>query len=154
MYEVYLSKSLAGLVNATQALEAYQKTHIKDIKNTAAYNVQQALEYILKYLIYNCEAYNKGKTEENIPQIYSHNLNLLILQHCDFYEIPVPKEIRNKAILYTSWEAESRYSLGFSVRADAIQSAIKHTCRWLVTIAPKYQKKIDEISRRLQITIG
>ena len=154
MYDVYLTKALVGVVNATQALEAYQKTHIKDIKNTAAYNVQQSLEYILKYLIYNCAAYNKGKTEEQISQIYSHNLNLLILQYCDSYNISVPKEIRNKAILYTSWEAESRYSLGFSVRADAIQNAIKYACNWLVEIAPKYQKKINEISKRLQIKIG
>lgn len=153
MYDVYLTKALTGLINATQALEAYHKTNIKDIKNTAAYNVQQALEYILKYLIYNCENYNKGNSEDKIPQIYSHNLNLLILQHCDTYGIKVPHEIRNKAILYTSWEAESRYALGFSVRADVIQSAIKNTSNWLVAVAPKYKKKIAEINKRLKIEI-
>lgn len=153
MYDAYLTKALTGLINATQALEAYHKTNIKDIKNTAAYNVQQSLEYILKYLIYNCPVYNNGKNEENIPQIYSHNLNLLILQHCDTYGIKVPHTIRNKSILYTSWEAESRYSLGFSVRADVIQTAIKNTSNWLVEVAPKYRKKIDEINKRLQIEL-
>lgn len=127
MYDTYLTKALAGLVNATQALEAYHKTNIKDIKNAAAYHVQQSIEYILKYLIYNCDAYNNGKAEQDVRQIYSHNLNLLILQHCDTYGIPVPLEIRNKAILYTSWEAESRYSLGFSVRANVIRTAINNT---------------------------
>jgi len=153
MYDAYLTKALTGLINATQALEAYQKTNIKDIKNTAAYNVQQSLEYILKYLIYNCDIYNKGNSEESVPQIYSHNLNLLILQHCDTYGIIVPKEIRDKAILYTSWEAESRYSLGFSVRADVIKTAIKQTSNWLVSVVPKYKKKITEINKRLQINI-
>ncbi len=153
MYETYLTKSLAGLVNATQALEAYEKTKIKDLKNSAAYNVQQAIEYLLKYLIYNNPMYNKNRTEEATPQVYSHNLNLLILQYCDTYSIPVPRAIRDKAILYTSWEAESRYSLGFSVRTDAIKSAVTHTSKWLVTIAPKYQKKINEINKRLNIKI-
>lgn len=153
MYEVYLSKSLAGLVSATQAIESYRKTNIKDIKNTAAYHVQQSLEYITKYLIYNCNAYNNGRTEKEVPQIYSHNLNTLILQYCDTYNIEVPVEIREKAILYTSWEAESRYSLGFSVRIDTIQIAIGNTSRWLISIEPKYQKKISEINKRLNLSI-
>lgn len=153
MYEIYLTKALAGLVNATQALEAYQKINIKDLKNTAAYHVQQSIEYILKYLIYNCDVYNHGKTEDTVSQIYSHNLNLLILQHCDTYGIAVPQEIRDKAILYASWEAESRYSLGFSVRADMVRAAISNTSRWLVSIAPKYQRKISNINKRLNIKI-
>ncbi|MBP3593506.1 MAG: hypothetical protein J6J44_03180 [Lachnospiraceae bacterium] len=153
MYETYLTKSLTGLVNATQALEAYEKTNIKDLKNSAAYNVQQAIEYLLKYLIYNHSGYTQESSEEKITQIYSHNLNLLILQHCDTLGIPVPFAIRDKAILYTSWEAESRYSLGFSVRADAIKNAIRNTSSWLVEIAPKYQKKIKQINKRLNIQL-
>ena len=154
MYDTYLTKALAGLVNSTQALEAYQKTSIKDIKNTAAYHIQQSLEYIIKYLIYNSSGYNKGKKEEAITQIYSHNLDLLIVQYCDAYQIIVPQKIRDKAALYTSWEAESRYSLGFSVRIDAIRTAIKYTSDWLIEIAPKYKKKIAEINKRLQIKIN
>lgn len=39
--------------------------------------------------------------------------------------IPVPVSIPDKAILYTSWEAESKYSLGFSVREDAIKMLLE-----------------------------
>ena len=44
--------------------------------------------------------------------------------------------------------------IGFSVRADVVQTAIKNTSTWLVDIAPKYKKKIDEINKRLQININ
>lgn len=36
MYEDYLTKALAGIIVAKQAVDNYELTKIKDIKNTAA----------------------------------------------------------------------------------------------------------------------
>lgn len=80
MYEDYLTRSLVGIINAKQALKNYESTHIKDLKNTAAYNVQQSLEYMIKYQIYNCPSYNEGK--EEVKQIFSHDLDMLIKGYC------------------------------------------------------------------------
>lgn len=53
MYEEYLTKALSSIIIAKQALKNYEKTNIKDMKNKAAYNTQQAVEYLLKFSIYN-----------------------------------------------------------------------------------------------------
>ena len=147
MYEDYLTKALVGIINAKQALNNFEQTNIKDLKNTAAYNVQQAIEYLLKYCIYNCEKYHKESTQ--FKQLYTHNLALMIREYCVPYEINVPKMICKNAELYTSWEAESRYSLGFSVRLDSLQKAIDYTETWLVELKPNYKKKINQVNKRL-----
>ncbi len=147
MYEDYLTKALVGIINAKQALNNFEQTKIKDLKNTAAYNVQQAIEYLLKYCIYNCDNYHKGNTP--FKQLYTHNLALMIREYCVPYEIYVPKMICKNAQLYTSWEAESRYSLGFSVRLDSLQKAIDYTEGWLIELNPHYKKKINLVNKRL-----
>lgn len=147
MYEDYLTKALAGIIVAKQAVDNYELTKIKDIKNTAAFNVQQACEYILKYKIYNCAAYNKGTVD--IKQIYDHDLDRMIHKFCDPYGIDVPKQIRENAAKYTLWEAESRYSLGFSIRVDQINAAICNVEKWLLEIKPSYKKKLQLVNQRL-----
>ena len=146
MYEEYLTKALVGIINAKQALKNYEDTGIKDLKNTAAYNIQQAIEFILKHEIYNCEMYNHGN--ENVKQIFSHNLDSLIKDYCEPFQLCIPDKIVKNAKLYTSWEAESRYSLGFSVRIDSLKAAIKMTEMWLVQITPGY-KKLQQVNKRL-----
>ena len=78
MYEDYLTKALVGIINAKQALNNFEQTNIKDLKNTAAYNVQQAIEYLLKYCIYNCEKYISSSIESILNQTYS-NLELILI---------------------------------------------------------------------------
>lgn len=60
MYEDYLSKSLVCIITAKQALKNYAVVKIKDMKNIAAYNMQQSIEYLIKYKIYNCGCYTKN----------------------------------------------------------------------------------------------
>ena len=115
MYEYYLTNALVGIINVKQALKNYNLTKIRNLKNTSAYNIQQAFEYLLKYLIYNNKTYNCNKVEADIKQIYSHNLDLLIKNYCVPNNIKVSKELVLNAKLYTAWEAESRYRIGFSV---------------------------------------
>nr|WP_300663358.1 hypothetical protein [uncultured Acetatifactor sp.] len=72
MYEDYLQKALGNIITSRGALYEYNgHPHTKlgkNLKNIAAYNVQQAIEHILKYLIYNNVGYNHGGN--NIKQIF------------------------------------------------------------------------------------
>ena len=148
MFEAYLTNSMSCLIMAKQALYSYRQTGIKNIKNSSAYNVQQAAEYILKYLIYNNSGYNNGKNEENIKQIFTHDIDLLAVR-CESLDIAVPVEIKRNAALYTTWEAESRYDVGFSVRTDSLEKGINVVEKWLISIKPLYKRKIQQVNKKL-----
>jgi hypothetical protein len=47
MYEEYLGKTLSEIIIAKQALNNYKVTNIKDMKNTASYHTQQAIELLM-----------------------------------------------------------------------------------------------------------
>ena len=150
MYDEYMTKALVGIINAKQALDNYQKLHIRDLKNTAAYNIQQAMEYLFKYSIYNCMQYNNGETDsDNIKQIYKHDLDALYKLYCKPYNIYVPEPIKKNAKSYSLWEAESRYSLNFQVHVNSIAAAIKYTEQWLITLKPSYTTHIERVNNKL-----
>lgn len=107
---------------------------------------------MIKYLIYNCKNYNKGiKTETSIKQIFSHNLDLLIKNFCIPNNIKIPSKLLSNAKLYTSWEAESRYRIGFSVRIDSLNKAVKTAEKWLLEIKPSFQLKLSSVNKRLKL---
>lgn len=82
MYDEYLSKALSDLIVARQAIDTYKtNTKLKDMKNMASYHVQQAIEKVLKYSIYNSQSQNGNKIQE----LYTHNLDLLIKNYCVKY---------------------------------------------------------------------
>lgn len=149
VYSEYLSKALSCVLIARQALSNYKLIKIKDMKNKAAYNVQQAIEYILKYEIYNSSDYEDK--EENIVQIYTHDIEKLIKKYCNPYGIYVPQKIISNSKLYTSWEAESRYSLSCSVRIDSIATALDEIEKWLIKIKPRYKSNINRAKLKLNL---
>ena len=144
MYEDYLQKALSNIITSRGTLHEYDghaNTKLgKNLKNIAAYNVQQAIEHIVKYLIYNNAGYNKGS--DNIKQIMTHDIDRLITVYCIPLHINVPKSIVKNSAIYSSWEAESRYSLTFSVRKDAIYHAICETEDWMIAINSRYKLTI------------
>lgn len=141
MYEDYLQKALSNVVASRSAMYEYSKQPNsklgKNMKNIAAYNIQQAIEHILKYLIYNDSKYSGG--ESSVRQILTHDIDRLIQRYCVPYNIKVPDKIVKNASIYTKWEAESRYSLQFSVRKDLIYTAIKETENWLMDLNARYK---------------
>lgn len=149
MYEDYLSKALSNIIMAKQAIKAFQLTNNKDMKNGASYHAQQAIEFIIKYEIYNNVNYNKGSN--NFSQIITHDLDRLIKTHCIPYGIHVPKKIAKNAKMYTTWEAESRYSLRYSVRLDSINTALSEAQQWLIQIKPAYKAKIASVNKKLKL---
>lgn len=149
MYEDYLSKALSNIIMAKQAVKAFLVTNNKDMKNGASYHAQQAIELIIKYEIYNNINYNKGSS--NFPQIITHDLDRLIRMYCIPYGIVVPKKIVKNAKMYTTWEAESRYSLHHSVRLDSINTALSEAQQWLIQIKPAYKAKIASVNKKLKL---
>ncbi|MBP3197060.1 MAG: HEPN domain-containing protein [Butyrivibrio sp.] len=136
MFEEYLTKSLSDLVLARQAICNYQSNNgLKDMKNLASYHVQQAIEKMLKYCIYNNQP-------GGVKELYIHDLDRLIKDHCVKYGISVPRKIVKNANEYTRWEAESRYALKYTVRITSIISALVETEDWLLTLKPSYKKNI------------
>ncbi|MCH5270360.1 MAG: hypothetical protein J1E83_06375 [Lachnospiraceae bacterium] len=149
MYEDYLSKALSNIIMAKQAIKAFMVTNNKDMKNGASYHAQQAIEFIIKHEIYNNVNYNKGGN--NFPQIITHDLDKLIKTYCIPYEVHVPKKIAKSAKMYTSWEAESRYSLHYSVRLDSVNMALNEAQQWLIQIKPSYKAKITSVNKKLDL---
>ncbi|WP_175560272.1 HEPN domain-containing protein [Butyrivibrio sp. YAB3001] len=80
------------------------------MKNLASYHVQQAIEKMLKYCIYN------KQTGNTVQELCTHNLDTIIRTHCASLGIHVPKKIVRNAKEYTRWEAESRYALKYNSR--------------------------------------
>ena len=137
MFEEYLTKSLSDLVLARQAICNYESNKkLKDMKNLSSYHVQQAIEKMLKYCIYN------KQPNGNVKELYIHDLDKLIKDHCLKYGISVPKKIIKNANEYTRWEAESRYALHYSVRITSIISALEEAENWLIELKPSYEKSI------------
>ncbi|MBQ6814782.1 MAG: hypothetical protein IJP13_04525 [Lachnospiraceae bacterium] len=148
VYSEYLTKALSCVIISRQALSNYKMLRIKDMKNKAAYNVQQAIEYILKYEIYNNSSYDE---EKSIVQIYTHDIEKLIKKYCQPYGVYVPKKIILNSKLYSSWEAESRYSLSCSVRIDSIITALNEIEKWLIKIKPRYKSNINRAKSKLNL---
>ena len=63
----------ADLVTAGQAIEYFEATSNKNIKNIAAYHLQQATEKLIKYQIYRATA------NPNNTKLYTHNIEKLIV---------------------------------------------------------------------------
>ena len=97
-----LTKGLikADLIAAKQAIEYYEKTGIRDIKNIAAYHLQQAAEKLIKIQIY-ARVPNVSNS-----QMYTHNLDRLIL-YAESVNIPfsIPQYIRGHSVQISDWEA-------------------------------------------------
>ena len=62
----------ADIIMARQGIELYKSNEIKEVKNQAAYHLQQAAEKMIKIQIYR-----SGVPYEN-KSLYVHNLKVLI----------------------------------------------------------------------------
>lgn len=71
--------------------------------------------------------------------VFSHNLDLLIKNFCNPNGIKIPRLLIKNASLYSAWEAESRYRIGFSVKINSLRSAIELAETMLLEIKPSYK---------------
>jgi len=119
----------ADLIAAEHAIDEYDNGGIKDIKNIAAYHLQQAAEKLIKIQIYALV-----NNAEN-SKLYTHNIEKLVV-YADSLKagIQIPQYIRDRRLEITEWEAGSRYDLGFSIRIDVLKRAQKEIKKWLASV--------------------
>lgn len=119
----------ADIIAAGQAIDYYNSKHIKDIKNIAAYHIQQAAEKLLKIQIYVMSDHYDNAA------MFNHNLDKLILyaESLDI-QIVIPQYIADNSGEITSWEAGSRYDVGFKIRIDVLQRALTEVEKWYSTL--------------------
>ncbi|MCM1542064.1 MAG: hypothetical protein NC121_12510 [Blautia sp.] len=151
MYEDYLARALSNVIISRQAIYGFEIIHQKDLKNGASYHAQHAIELMLKFCIYNNAGYNKNSS--NIQQLRTHDINRLITQYCVPLGIDVPKKIAKNAKTYSTWEAESRYSLSYSVRIDSVKTALDKIEQWLIKLKPTYRNKILQVRNKLNVLV-
>lgn len=115
----------ADIIAAKQAIEYFEANGNRNIKNVAAYHLQQAAEKLIKIQIYaNCSNINNS-------QLYTHNLERLILYaDSSGVELIIPDYIREHSLQITDWESGSRYDVGFSVRIDTLKKTYEVLSKW------------------------
>lgn len=129
--ELSLGLIKADIKTAEYALKEYlADKHFKDIKNICGYHIQQAVEKLIKYQIYN-----HADAPDN-KELYTHNIGALIA-YADRNNIPiyVPDYIVTNAEIITMWETGSRYDLHFSVRVDTLEKTLGIVIRWFDEIS-------------------
>ncbi len=122
-----LTKSIikADIIAARQAIEYFEQKGIKEIKNIAAYHLQQAAEKLIKYQIY------QGIESTDNRRMYTHDLSkLLDYAEAEGLELNVPVYIRNHANQITDWEAGSRYDFSFVCRIDTLKKCCDIISEW------------------------
>lgn len=115
----------ADIIAAKQALDYYENHKLKDIKNIAAYHLQQATEKLIKIQIYN------KSTNYNNASLYTHNIEKLITYGKSLkIDLIIPDYIDVNSLVITSWEAGSRYDVGFQVKVASLKKAISEINQW------------------------
>ena len=115
----------ADIITARQAIEYYKNQKTKDIKNIAAYHLQQATEKLIKIQIYT------NATSYNLSSVYTHNIEKLIAYAQSLNIVfSVPKYIADNSLVITNWEVGSRYDIGFQVRIDTLEKALNEIETW------------------------
>lgn len=115
-------KQYKALIRADlKIVSTYANSDDKALRLQAAYHMQQAIEKTIKL-----------KAEIEGLSLWGHDIDVL-LQKCDEaqVDIGVPKLIKDKADMYTHWEAECRYYPIKVVRKDSIEKAYDAVCEWL-----------------------
>lgn len=122
-----LSVSLieADIITAKQAIACYEKSKPKDMKNIAAYHLQQAAEKLIKIQI------RSELNNSNNATIYTHNIEkLLAYSERMNMSINVPAYIKENSLILTAWESSSRYEVGFRIRIDMLKRALSEIESW------------------------
>ena len=116
---------MADIIAAKQAIAYFEENKIRDIKNIAAYHIQQSMEKLIKIQVY------RKATKYDNHKMFNHNLEKLTLYAETLQiDILVPKYVRDNSLVITDWESGSRYDVGFSIRIDTLKRAVSEAEAW------------------------
>lgn len=119
----------ADIIAAKQAIEYFELNSVRNIKNIAAYHLQQSVEKLIKIQIYN------KITNYDNRQVFTHDIEKLILYSDSLnVGIIIPKYVRDNSFTITDWEAGSRYDIHFSIRIDTLKKAYNEADTWYATL--------------------
>jgi len=106
----------ADLIMAGQGIKLYRENEIKEVKNQAAYHLQQAVEKLIKIQVYTsgCAYNNRSMYIHNISSLSSYADSL-------GFNVDIPTEIRNNAVMISDWEVSGRYDIHFSIRINTLE---------------------------------
>ena len=119
-----MTKSIirADIIAAKQAIEYFDQKGTKEIKNIAAYHLQQAAEKLIKYQIY------QGLKSTDNHRMYTHDLSrLLDYAEAEGLTLIVPDYIRNHVNQITDWEAGSRYDFSLHITKSSCLTRFRTT---------------------------
>ncbi len=123
--EISLGIIKADIIAAKQAIDYFVSHGNKDIKNVAAYHLQQAVEKIIKYQIY------ESNSNISNSKMFTHNIEALIAYSESLgINIKIPELIKDNSLVITKWETGSRYGLGLSIRIDRLEKINNAISRW------------------------
>lgn len=107
-------------------IDSIPSSKSKYYKGLAAYHLQQSVEKLIKYQIYESES------DIDNYRIYKHSIDELILygESLDI-DLFVPVWIRNKSLIITDWEAKGRYDMHFVVRKDTLVRCYNEVNLWI-----------------------
>jgi len=113
-----MSKLLSrAIVKRENAENNYIKISLDDAYlDDCCYNLQQAIEYCLKYII---EIHGEKYIENHDIRAQLNKINESLI------EIPEYNRIRNMATTLNSWNVESRYNDNFIALIDDVEDARK-----------------------------
>ncbi len=115
----------ADIIAAKQAIDYFEKRQIKNIKNVAAYHLQQAAEKMIKYQIY------QAVSNINNRQMYTHDLSKLKdYAESEGLTLIIPEYIDDHLNSISDWEVGSRYDIGFSIRIDILKKCYEVVEKW------------------------
>ncbi len=87
---------MADIIAAKQAIAYFEENKIRDIKNIAAYHIQQSMEKLIKIQVY------RKATEYDNHKMFNHNLEKLTLYAETLQiDILVPKYVRDNSLVIT-----------------------------------------------------
>lgn len=122
----------ADIIMAKQGIVLYKNNEIKEVKNQAAYHLQQAAEKLIKI-----QVYRSGMVYEN-KALYVHNLRVLI-HYAEGLNagIIIPDFVKKNAMTITDWEAGSRYDIHFSVKITSLERCYIEITSWYDSLKKK-----------------
>ena len=115
--------------------------------NKAAYHLQQAVELSIKFVF----------EQEGFQYPHVYNIDQLIrLANENHVNLGITEYIDEHADMFSAWESQTRYCIGFLVETRRIHAAVPEVETWLNNVKERYdqseQKEEYDLSDEIDIS--